>query len=414
MVAPSSGPSARPTPPRVLIVVQNLHVPFDRRVWLECLTLRAAGYGVTVICPRGPESKPHEVLEGVEVWTYPSYAPGDSSLNFVLEYAYSFLATAWLVARTRRHGRLSVLQACNPPDIFWPLALILRRLDGTRFVFDHHDLCPELFESRFPDGRRLPHFGLLMLERATFRTADRVVSTNRSYAEVARRRGRKKADDVTVVRTGPDAEKLRRGPARPDLRRGRRHLVAYLGVMGPQDGVDLALEAAGILINDMGRDDITFIFMGGGDSHAALLEQRRRLNLEDFVELPGRVPDAFVHEVLSTADVGLCPDPKSPLNDVSTMNKTMEFMAYELPIVAFDLRETRVSAAEAAVYVGGNDVAAYARAIASLLDDPQRRAEMGRVGRRRVEDELAWRHQSKAYLDVYAELLQQSTDRQEV
>jgi glycosyltransferase involved in cell wall biosynthesis len=253
-----------------------------------------------------------------------------------------------------------------------------------------------------------------MLEKATFRTADRVVSTNRSYAEVARRRGGKNADDVTVVRTGPDAEKLRRGPARPDLRRGRRHLVAYLGVMGPQDGVDLALEAAGILINDLGRDDITFIFMGGGDSHAALLEQRRRLKLENHVELPGRVPDDYVHEVLSTADMGLCPDPKNPLNDVSTMNKTMEFMAYELPMVAFDLRETRVSAADAAVYIEGNDVAAYARAIASLLDDPQRRADMGRVGRRRVEDELAWRHQSKAYLGVYAALLQPSTDRQEV
>ncbi len=177
---------ARSAASRVLIIVQNLHVPFDRRVWLECQSLVGAGYDVTVICPRGKTSKKHEVLERVEIYTYPPYAPGGSALGFVVEYAYSFLATARLALRARRRrGRFDVVQACNPPDVFWPLARWLRLRDGSRFVFDHHDLCPELYESRFPSGARLPLRGLLALERATFRTADRVTSTNESYARVA-------------------------------------------------------------------------------------------------------------------------------------------------------------------------------------------------------------------------------------
>ena len=394
-----------PSSPRVLIIVQNLHVPFDRRVWLECQSLVAAGYDVTVICPRGATSKKHEVIGGVEVHTYPPYAPGGRAAGFVVEYAYSFLATARLaLGARRRRGRFDVVQACNPPDVFWPLARWLRLRDGTRFVFDHHDLCPELYESRFPDGARLPLRGLLALERATFRTANRVTSTNESYARVAVERGGKRPEHVTVVRTGPDPERLRRGPSDPALRRGREHLVAYLGVMGPQDGVDIALAAADRVVNDLGRSDISFTLMGAGDSYDDLVVQRDALGLQDYVELPGRVPDEYVAAVLSTADVGLCPDPKNPLNDVSTMNKTMEYMAFGLPVVAFDLRETRVSAQDAAVYVEPNRVEAYAQAVVDLLDRPELRAEMGRRGRERVEQELAWSHQCGSYVAVFDEL----------
>jgi glycosyltransferase involved in cell wall biosynthesis len=391
--------------PRVLIIVQNLPVPFDRRVWLECGSLRRAGYDVTVICPRGKDSLPFQVIDDVAIHTYRPYAPGGSGLGYALEYAYSFLATAWLVARARRAGRFAVLQACNPPDIFWPIARWLRRADGTRFVFDHHDLCPELYTSRFPDGGRLPLRGLLLLERATFRTADRVTSTNQSYAAVARERGGKHPEHVTVVRTGPDPDRLRRTAEDPSRRRGRDHLVAYLGVMGPQDGVDLALAAADVVVHRMGRDDIAFTFMGAGDCYDDLVAERDRLGLRDVVELPGRVPDSYVADVLSTADVGLCPDPANPLNDVSTMNKTMEYMAYELPVVSFDLRETRVSAQEAATYVRPNDVAELARAIVALVDDPERRATMGRYGRERVEKELAWEHQQHGYVGVFDALV---------
>lgn len=391
--------------PRVLVIVQNLPVPFDRRVWLECRALVRAGYDVTVICPRGKDSRPFQVIEGVAIHTYRPYAPGGSKAGFVLEYLYSFLATARLALRARRRGPFAVVQACNPPDIFWPLARWLRNRDGSRFVFDHHDLCPELYNSRFPGGARLPLQGLLWLERQTFRTADRVISTNRSYAAVARDRGDKPAEHVTVVRTGPDPDRLRRGTPEPTRRRGRQHLVAYLGVMGPQDGVDIALEAAELIVHGMGRDDVAFTFLGGGDCFDDLVARRDALGLRDAVEFTGRVPDETVAEVLSSAAVGLCPDPKNPLNDVSTMNKTMEYMAFGLPVVSFDLKETRVSAADAAVYVEPNLVEAFARAIVDLLDDPDQRTEMGRRGRERVEGELAWSHQAPAYVGVYDELV---------
>jgi glycosyltransferase involved in cell wall biosynthesis len=390
---------------RVLIIVQNLPVPFDRRVWLECQALESAGYQVAVVCPKGDGDPSYEVVNAVELHKYRPYAPGGSKAGFVIEYAYSFLATARLAFKARRSGRFAVVQACNPPDIFWPIALILRALDGTRFVFDHHDLCPELYQSRFPGGPRLPHRLLLALERLTFRTAGHVISTNDSYRNVAMTRGGKRGQDVTVVRTGPDPQRLRRRDECPELRRGRRFLAAYIGVMGPQDGVDIVIRAANILVHELGRDDIAFTLIGTGDSFADLVALRDELGLEGHVEFTGRAPDDLVARILSTADAGLSPDPKNPLNDVSTMNKTMEYMAFELPVVAFDLRETRVSAADAATYVTPNDVGEYARTIADLMDDEPRRSLLGKRGRFRVEQELAWSHQRRAYLKVYQNLL---------
>jgi glycosyltransferase involved in cell wall biosynthesis len=390
--------------PRILIIVQNLPVPFDRRVWLECKALNAAGYDVTVVCPKGKNDPGYQVLEGVTLLKYRPYAPGGRGLGFVMEYAYSFLATISLVFRARRRGEFAVLQACNPPDIFWPIARWLRRWDGTRFVFDHHDLCPELYDSRFPHGSALPRRGLLALEKATFRTADHVVATNASYAGIAMRRGGKAPEDVTVVRTGPDEERLQRKAVVPALRRGRKHLVAYIGVMGPQDGVDLAVRAAAHVIHDLGREDVAFTFMGSGDSYDQIVALRDELGLQDDVELPGRVSDDTVVDVLSTAALGLSPDPKNPLNDVSTMNKTLEYMAFELPVVAFDLKETRVSAAEAATYVPSGDVAGYAQAIVELLDDDDERAVMGKAGRIRIERELGWSYQRDLYVAVYDSL----------
>ncbi len=399
---------------RVLIIVQNLPVPFDRRVWLECQALTAAGYQVAVVCPKGQGDPGYQVLDGVELYKYRPYAPGGSKLSFVTEYAYSFLATAWQAARARRRGRFAVMQACNPPDIFWPLALILRGLDRTRFVFDHHDLSPELFQSRFgdgggnsggdPQGSSLAYWGLRALERATHLTADHVISTNDSYREVAIIRSGKAPADVTVVRTGPDPDRLRRGEPRPELRRGRPHLAAYIGVMGPQDGVDIVVRAAGVVVHEMGRTDIAFTLIGSGDCFDELVALRDRLGLADYIEFTGRAPDELVGQIMSTADAGLSPDPKNPLNDVSTMNKTMEYMAFELPVVAFDLRETRVSAGDAAVYVTPNDVREYAKAIVALMDDEARRTRLGKQGRVRVEQELAWPHQRRAYLGVYQQL----------
>jgi glycosyltransferase involved in cell wall biosynthesis len=390
-------------PRNVHIIVQNLSVPFDRRVWLECQALVAAGYGVSVVCPAAPNERTEEVLDGVTIYRYRAPREGKGPAAFVVEYVTSFLATARLTWRAWRRHRFSVLQACNPPDIFFPLAWALRPF-GVRFVFDHHDLCPELYESKFHRRGDLLFRGIRLLERATFASADRVISTNDSYRTIAIERGHKRPDKVTVVRTGPDADRLKRQDPDPALRAGRRYLVAYLGVMGPQDGVDLALRAADHLVHALGRDDVAFMFVGSGESYTDLVALRADLDLDDVVKLPGRLPDEAVRAILSTADVCLCPDPLNPLNDVSTMNKTMEYMAFSVPVVAFDLHETRVSAQDAALYATPNSIEAFANHVAMLLDDEERRRAMGAAGRRRVEDSLAWCHQRDAYLSVYADL----------
>jgi glycosyltransferase involved in cell wall biosynthesis len=277
-------------------------------------------------------------------------------------------------------------------------------MEGTKFVFDHHDLCPELYESRFPDGPKLPYKGLRVLERRTHKAANHVIATNDSYREIAVRRSGKPAADVTVVRTGPDPQRLRCGPADPAQRRGRRYLAAYIGVMGPQDGVDIVVRAADIVVHELGRDDIAFTLIGSGDCYDDLVALRDELGLAGHVEFTGRAPDELVKSILSTADVGLSPDPKNPLNDVSTMNKSMEYMAFELPVVAFDLRETRVSVGDAGVYITPNDIHEYAEGIVQLIDNEPRRTLLGRIARTRVEEELAWGHQERAYLDVYQRL----------
>jgi glycosyltransferase involved in cell wall biosynthesis len=390
---------------RILIIVQNLPVPFDRRVWLECQALAADGYEVSVICPKGDGDPAYAVVDGVRLYKYRPYAPGGSKLSYVNEYVYSFLATAWLTIKARRRGRFRVVQACNPPDIFWPLALVLRAVDGTRFIFDHHDLSPELYQSRFPSGPRLPYRALRALERRTHRAADHIIATNDSYRRIAIDRSGKPSGDVTVVRTGPDPERLRRVQAAPELRRGRRYLAVYIGVMGPQDGVDIVVRVADIIVNELHRTDIAFTLIGSGDCFSDLVALRDMLGLAGHVEFTGRAPDDLVARIMSTADVGLSPDPKNPLNDVSTMNKTMEYMAFELPSVAFDLRETRVSAGDAAIYVGPGDLLGYAKAIVGLMDDQDGRDRMGKLGRTRIEQELAWSYQARAYLGVYEKVL---------
>ena len=390
---------------RIVIIVQNLPVPLDRRVRLECQALIEAGYLVSVVCPKGPGDPRHHVVNGIDIHKYRPYPPTQRKLGFVAEYLYSFTMTAWLVAKLWRRHRFQVLQACNPPDIFWPLGELFSAVGGVHFIFDQHDLCPELYQSRFPKGARALYVGIRLLEWLTYRTADHVVATNESYRAIAMDRGGKRPEQVTVVRTGPDPELLRRQEPEPVLKRGRRFLAAYLGVMGPQDGVDIVLLAADVVVHEFGRDDISFTLVGTGDCFDDLVTMRDELGLANHVEFTGRASDDLLFRVLSTADIGLSPDPKNPLNDVSTMNKTMEYMAFELPVVAFDLHETRVSAGDAGVYVEPNDVTLYAKAIVELLDDEPRRRSMGALGRDRVERELAWCHQRESYVAVYNRLL---------
>jgi len=389
--------------PRVTIVVQNLPVPFDRRVWLECRSLVDAGYDVSVICPKGPGDPAYEDIDGVRIHKYAPPRPANGALSYFWEFGYCWVRTAALASRILRRDGIDVLQACNPPDTYFALARLLRRR-GVQFVFDQHDLCAEVYQSRFEQASPWLTRALLALERATYRTADHVIATNDSYREIAMVRGHRSPDDVTVVRTGPDPDRLRRGAPDERLKRGREHLAVYLGVMGPQDGVDVAVRAIADLVHRQGRTDTSFALIGDGDARDDLVDLVHALDLDDAVELPGRISDEELFRYLSTASVGLSPDPPGPLNDVSTMNKTMEYMAFGVPVVAFDLKETIVSAGDAAVYATGDDVRSFADAIAGLLDDPDRRAALGASGRRRVEDVLAWTRQAPAYVGVFDRL----------
>ncbi|NIH82791.1 glycosyltransferase family 4 protein [Amycolatopsis viridis] len=387
-------------PGNALILVENLSVPFDRRVWQECTTLRDAGWTVHVICPQGTkrDTEPEVVLDGVHILRYPLTAATGGPAGYLREYG----AALWHTARlARRVGRVDVVHACNPPDLLFLVALRLKRR-GAKFVFDHHDLVPELYLSRFGRGRDLLYRGVCALERATFRAADVVISTNESYRDVALTRGGKRPADVFVVRSAPVVERFHQVPPEPELKRGKPHLLCYLGVMGPQDGVDFALRALAKLRDDLGRTDWHAVFVGSGDAFDAMVALSRELGLDDRVEFTGRIPDADLVRYLSTADVCLSPDPHNPLNDVSTMNKIMEYMAMSRPIVSFDLREARVSAGDAAVYAPANDELEFAKLTARLLDDPAERRRMGDIGAARVAGPLSWANSAKSLLAAYA------------
>ncbi|MCV7173809.1 glycosyltransferase family 4 protein [Mycobacterium manitobense] len=390
----------------IVVLVENLSVPFDRRVWQESRALVDAGFRVTVICPAGVDRdrEPEAVIDGVRILRYPLRPATGGPLGYLREYGLALWHTARLALRVRRAGPIDVVHACNPPDLLFLVALMLRP-GGTRFVFDHHDLVPELFQSRFPGGGRPLYWLTRLLERLTFAAADSVISTNESYRRVAIQRGGMAPDRVTVVRSAPDLSRFVPREPDPELRRGKRYLLAYLGVMGPQDGVDYALRALRILRDDLGRDDVHCVFMGAGDAYDDMVALSRRLGIDDMVEFPGRVPDEFVQRCLSTADVCLSPDPLNPLNDVSTMNKVVEYMAMGRPIVSFELREAQVSARDAAVYVPANDEAAFAKATDDLLGDPERRARMGAFGRRRVEQDLSWAVSRRTLVRFYNRLL---------
>ncbi|MEU6195902.1 glycosyltransferase family 4 protein [Streptomyces sp. NPDC047061] len=385
---------------RALILVENLSVPFDRRVWQECTTLRDAGWTVHVICPQGTkrDTEPEAEIDGVRIHRYPLRAATGGPAGYLKEYGSALWHTARLA---RKVGPVDVVHACNPPDLLFLPALWLKRR-GARFVFDQHDLVPELYLSRFDRGKDLLYRAVCALERRTYRAADIVLATNESYRDVAVSRGGRRPEDVFVVRSAPAIERFQPVPPEEELKRGKPHLLCYLGVMGPQDGVDYALRALAKLRDELGRTDWHAVFVGSGDAFDAMTELSRRLGLDDQVQFTGRIPDADLVRYLSTADVCLSPDPRNPLNDVSTMNKVLEYMAMGRPIVSFDLKEARVSAGEAAVYAPANDEAEFAGLVALLLDDPDKRARMGKIGQERVSGPLSWRNSQASLLAAYA------------
>ena len=390
------------SPGRVLHLSENLTLPFDRRVWMELNALRGAGWDVSAICPMGEGGREsHEVLNGIHIWRYPSPPETSGFASYAWEFLYCWLQTARLTLTVLARRGFDVIHTANPPDTFWALALPFK-LFGVKFVFDHHDLCPELYLSRFGERRAgsLAHRALQWLERMQFACADLVISTNESYQQVALERGRKRPDQVRVVRSGPSHERFAvvREPD-PILKRGKPFLVAYLGVMAPQDGVDHLVRAAQILTQ--ARSDVAFTFIGAGDSFEDLKRLSTSLGLNGVCAFTGRIPDADVERILATADVCVSPDPKNPLNDVSTMNKVLEYMACAKPVVCFDLREHRHSAGEGALYAEPNRDEDLAAKISQLLDDPALRERLGAYNRKRFLDTLAWEHNAGTLIEAY-------------
>jgi glycosyltransferase involved in cell wall biosynthesis len=386
---------------RVLILVENLPVPFDRRVWLESKALTGAGWLVSVICPKGgPWTADYEEIDGVHIHRYDPPPPTRGALSYVWEFLYCWLQTLRLTIGVATVRGFDVIHACNPPDTFFAIGALFK-LGGKKFLFDQHDLCPEVYEARFGRSGGPWHAGLRVLERLTYATADLVIATNRSYRETAIRRGGVDPDRVFVVRSGPESGRFVGMAPDPALKRGRPFLVAYLGVMAPQDGVDYLVHMASTLIERRGRRDVSFTLIGGGDSYDDLVELTRSLGLDDVIEFTGRIPDAEVEAILSTADVCVSPDPKNPLNDVSTMNKVLEYMALGRPMVAFDLRETRYSAAEGALYATPNEVADLAAQVDRLLEDPALRESMGAYNRARFQEGFAWEYSAVELVRAY-------------
>ncbi len=393
--------SATGTGRRVLIVVENLPVPFDRRVWAEATTLARAGYTVSVISPTGHGYEDeYELRDGVHVYRYLPAEEARSGLGqYLREYGSALAQQLRLAHRVRRERGIDILHGCNPPDLIFLLAWALRPY-GVRYLFDHHDICPELYETKFGTRGALWR-AMLLFERLTFRTATVSLATNESYARIARERGGMAPEDVFVVRSGPRLDKFRVVPPDPALRRGRRFLVGYVGVIGQQEGLDLLVEAVAHLTGPMRRQDIQFGIVGDGPDRAAIEALVVEKELSEYFTFTGRAPDAVMLAMLNTADVCVNPDRATPMNNLSTMNKILEYMTLAKPIVQFDLHEGRVSAGEASLYAAKNDPVDFAEKIAELLDDPERRARMGAIGRARILETFSWDHSVPALLAAY-------------
>jgi glycosyltransferase involved in cell wall biosynthesis len=392
---------------KVLIVVENLPVPFDRRVWQEARTLTAAGAQVCVICPTGKGfTERYECIEGIHVYRHPLPLDASGALGYLLEYGVALFwetVLAWKIFF--RHG-FDTVHGCNPPDLIFLVAWQFR-LFGVPYIFDHHDINPELYEAKY---EKRGFFWRLMccFEWITFKSARVVISTNESYREIAQVRGGKKAEDIYVVRSGPDLSRFVAVEPNEALKKGRKYLVGYVGVMGAQEGVDILLDAVAYIKNQMGRDDIQFVLVGGGPSAKGLAADAERMGLAECVTFTGRVSDHDLLEVLSTSDVCVNPDRVNPMNDKSTMNKIIEYMALGKPIVQFDVTEGRRSAEEASLYAKANDAKDFAEKIVALLENPEERARMGAIGRKRVASSLAWPYQIPNLIAAYKKVKRQS------
>lgn len=391
-------------PPRVLLLVENNPYPLDFRVCREAHTLRDAGCQVTVIAPRAMAQAWTEELDGVRVYRFPALPGGSGLLSYILEFGYATLAILLLTVWVWLRRGFDVIHAANPPDTLFVVGALFKLL-GKRFLFDQHDLAPETYLSRFGKPRKdVIYRTLRLLERCSYAVADVVITTNESYKRLAVTRGGKRADTVFVVRNGPP---LSYRLTQPDPRLAQRatYLIGYVGTIGPQDGVDYWIRAVHELVFRFGRRDFLAIVIGDGDALETVRALAGRLEVDAYVWFTGRLSALDARKCLSAVHVCVQPDPLSPLNDKSTMNKLMEYMALGKPTVAFDLTETRYSGQEAVLYVQPNDEVEFARQVSWLLDNPDESKRMGVAGQRRVREGLAWEHSVGNLVGAYSKAL---------
>lgn len=386
---------------KILIIVENLPVPFDTRVWQEATTLAREGYTVSVICPKGKGyNEDYEYLEGVHIYRHDLPKEGNGPIGYAREYFSALWHEYRLARKIYKERGFHVIHGCNPPDNIYMVASRFKG-KGVDYVFDHHDICPELYEAKFGKTSGPLYKSQLWLERHTYDHCTFAFVTNESYKEIAIRRGGMSPDKVHVLRSGPRLERLKIQSPKPEIKRGKRFMVGYLGVIGQQEGIEYLLEAARYLRDEKGRDDIFWGIVGGGPHLEALRRKSEEMGLQDIVEFTGRVSDEKMLDYLNTADVCVNPDEYNAMNDKSTMNKVLEYMALGKPIVQFDLTEGRYSAQDASLYAERNNARDMADKIVMLLDDPQRREKMAAIGRERILNELSWDHTSRALISAY-------------
>lgn len=386
----------------VLLIIENLPFPFVRRAWQEAVALRDAGYRVHVISPKGAGYETdHEITEDVDIYRYRVWE-ASGPLGYPIEYGKAVAAQFYLALKIFWRHRFRVVHTWNPPDIMFLNGLFFK-LFGARYIFDHLDLNPELYLAKF--GKKDLFYRLVCLvEKCAFRTANVSLATNQSYRQIAIERGGKAPERVFIVRVSPEPEKMKRGDPVPELKKGRKYLVVYLGVMGPQDGVDLLVQSIEHIIRK-GRDDIQFTLIGSGTEVSRLKSMVAQKKLESWVNFTGRIPGEELAKYLSTADVGVASDPLNPMNDKSTMGKVLEYMAFNLPVVQYEVTEGRRSAGEASLYARPNDPVDFADKILQLIDSDELRQRMGAIGRQRIEQIFNWEIDRKSLLDAYAKAL---------
>lgn len=385
----------------VLIIVENLTVPLDRRVWQEAQSLRDAGYQVSVICPKGGRyTAAYELLDGIHVFRHPLPLEADGPIGYAVEYSCALFWEFVLSVRAYMKVGFDVVQACNPPDLIFIVAAFWKYLFGKPFVFDHHDINPELFEAKF-QKKGMFHLLLRAFERCTFATADVSIATNETFKQIATGRGGMDPDRVFIVRSIPDLSRFRRIEPDLSLRNGRKTLIGYVGIMGAQDGVDLLVAAMDELVNVQGREDIQCAIVGSGTEVDALKAMTKARGLEDYVTFTGFLSGDALLAAYSAFDIGAIPDPKNTYNDKISMNKVFEYMSLGVPFVQFDLIEGRKTAGDAALYAADNDPVDLAHQFARLSDDAALRDRLAVVGKARANKLLCWERERSSLLAAY-------------